>query len=149
MRDGPSELHEQHPDFEVASIPKRALIRRSMDGEGFVAALRSMSARSVARVEKMRGVFLNRRHDEPRARVDEGDGPDDERRHRLVAVGDRPNDGGVVWVLRDVAEVRGNAGLGEAPSEPLDQRAARPPDDLDGRSCRRRRFQLPQRTGRP
>ena len=69
----------------------------------------------------MRGVLSQRRHDEPRARVDEGDGPDDERRHCLVAVGDRPNDGGVVWVLPDVAEIRGNSRFVEVPTERPDE----------------------------
>ena len=77
-------------------------------------------------------MLSQRRHDESDARVDEGDGPDDERRHRLVTGGDRPNRGGVVRVLPDVPEVRGDTSSVEGPTEPLDQRSAGPPEDLDG-----------------
>lgn len=50
----------------------------------------------------------------------------------FATVGDRADDGRVVWVLPDVAVVHGDAAGVEAPTEPITEGSTGPPEHLDG-----------------
>ena len=82
-------------------------------------------------IEEVRCVFGDDPLDQVDARVDDADGSDDDRRDRLVAVGDRPHDGGVVRVLPDVAVVGRDATSVEGSTELVTERSTRSPEHLD------------------
>jgi hypothetical protein len=105
---------------------------------------RMISEASCSR-RKMQGVLSQRRHDESRARVDEGDRPEDGRRHCLVADRTMAASSGFSSMLRRFVETPASF---EYPTEPLEERAATSPEDLDGLDPAVDGVRLQQRTRR-